>query len=71
MNGFFAFYKKIFPHILIVFSFVLTAQWILTLFNPNLGLISMHNPVCCIELIVYFLLCFFGGLLYLIDVYRK
>ncbi len=71
MNKFFKYFKVLFPHFLLIMSFVFIVQWVLTLFNPNLGLISMNNIVCCLELILYFSVAFVGALLYVIDVYRK
>ncbi len=71
MDAFFKYFKLLFPHFILIISFVLIVQWILTLFNPNLGLISMNNLVCCLELIVFFVASFVGGLLYIIDAYRR
>lgn len=71
MNKFFKIFKLVFPHFVLILSFVLGVQWVLTLFNPNLGLISMNNIVSCLELIIFFVVCFAGALLWIIDIYRK
>ena len=71
MNKFLSLCKAIIPHILLVMSVLLITQWILTLFNPNLGLLSMNNIVACVELLVFFVVSLFGSIVYIIDFYTK
>jgi hypothetical protein len=52
-------------------SILLITQWILTLFNPNLGLLSMNNIVACLELLLFFVGSLAGGVVYIVDFYRK
>ncbi len=71
MNRFLKYFKLIFPHYLLVVSATLITQWILTLFNPNLGLLSMNNIVVCIEFILHFVISAVGAIFWIIDIYRK
>ncbi len=71
MNKFMRIFKAIFPHFQLVMSILLVTQWILTLFNPNLGLLSMNNIVACLELLIFFVISLLGGIVYIIDFYRK
>ena len=71
MNKFMKIFKTIFPHFQLVMSILLVTQWILTLFNPNLGLLSMNNIVACLELLIFFVVSLVGGIVYIIDFYRK
>ena len=71
MNKFFKIFKAVFPHFQLVMSVLLITQWILTLFNPNLGLLSMNNIVACLELLIFFAVSLLGGIVYIVDCYRK
>ena len=71
MNKFFKYFKRIFPHYLLIVSATLITQWILTLFNPKLGLLSMNNIVVCIEFILHFVISTVGAILWIIDIYIK
>ncbi|MBQ8216152.1 MAG: hypothetical protein IJX59_00725 [Clostridia bacterium] len=71
MNKFFKIFKAVFPHFQLVMSVLLITQWILTLFNPNLGLLSMNNIVACLELLLFFAVSLLGGIVYIVDFYRK
>ena len=70
MNKFFKIFKAVFPHFQLVMSVLLITQWILTLFNPNLGLLSMNNIVACLELLIFFAVSLLGGIVYIVDFYR-
>ena len=71
MNKFFKIFKAVFPHFQLVMSVLLITQWILTLFNPNLALLSMNNIVACLELLIFFAVSLLGGIVYIVDFYRK
>ena len=55
-------FSRFFPHLQIVLSLSLITQWILLLFNPNLGLLNLNDPLSALYLLFSFVLLFAGGL---------
>ena len=55
-------FSRFFPHLQIVLSLPLIIQWILLLFNPNLGLLNLNDPLSALYLLCTFVLLFAGGL---------
>ena len=55
-------FSRFFPHLQIVLSLSLIIQWILLLFNPNLGLLNLNDPLSALYLLFSFVLLFAGGL---------
>ncbi len=62
MNRFEKKFRRFFPHLQIVLSLSLIIQWILLLFNPNLGLLNLNDPLSALYLLFTFVLLFAGGL---------
>lgn len=49
-------------HVCLVFSSVMIAEWILTLFNPTIGLLSVNEPFSRIWMLLCFLTFLVSGI---------
>ena len=62
--------RRIYPHVILIFSMMFTVFWALEKFNPIMGFLS--GSISTVLLLIFFLLSFVGSVLFIVDdIYRK
>lgn len=57
--------RRIYPHIILIFSMMFTVFWVLEKFNPVMGFLS--GSISTVLLLIFFLLSMIGSILFIVD----